>query len=76
MRVLADAPALVILDYEAALQHADQLNEAQRYNARKGLAVAYFADSRIDDDVRMVVRLTSDTTTRSSRRSLVARRAI
>lgn len=54
VRVLADAPALVILDYEAALQHADQLSDAQRYNARKGLALAYFADSRIDDTVALI----------------------
>lgn len=57
VRVLADAPALVILDYEAALQHADQFNEAQRYNARKGLALAYFADSRIDDAVKLLDEL-------------------
>lgn len=54
VRVLSDAPALVVLDYEAALQHADKLNEAQRYNARKGLALAYFADARVDDTVKLV----------------------
>ena len=54
VRVLADAPALVVLDYEAALQHADEPNEAQRYNARKGLALAYFADARVDDTVELV----------------------
>lgn len=54
VRVLADAPALVILDYEAALQHADQLNDAQRDSARKGLALAYFADSRIDDTLALL----------------------
>lgn len=57
VRVLADAPALVILDYEAALQHAEKLNDAQRYNARKGLAIAYFADSRIDDTVKLIGEL-------------------
>lgn len=57
VRVLADAPALVILDYEAALQHVEQLSEAQRYNARKGLALAYFADSRIDDMVKLIDEL-------------------
>lgn len=57
VRVLADAPALVVLDYEAALQHADKLNEAQRYNARKGLALAYFSDSRVDDTVAMIDKL-------------------
>ncbi|MEM6506018.1 MAG: hypothetical protein AAF711_11280 [Planctomycetota bacterium] len=57
VRVLVDAPALVVLDYEAALQHADKLNEAQRYNAGKGLALAYFADSRIDDTVKLVGEL-------------------
>lgn len=57
VRVLADAPALVILDYEAALQHADKLNDAQRYNARKGLALAYFADSRIEDTVALLTTL-------------------
>lgn len=57
VRVLADAPALVILDYEAALQHADELSEAQRYNARKGLALAYFADSRIDDTITVIGEL-------------------
>jgi hypothetical protein len=54
VRVLADAPALVVLDYEAALQHEDKLNDAQRYNARKGLALAYFADARVDDTVAMI----------------------
>lgn len=57
VRVLADAPALVVLDYEAALQHADELNEAQRYNARKGLALAYFADERVDDTVQLITML-------------------
>lgn len=57
VRVLADAPALVVLDYEAALQHADALNQAQRYNARKGLALAYFADARVDDTVKLVTDL-------------------
>ena len=57
VRVLADAPALVVLDYEAALQHADQLNQAQRYNARKGLALAYFADARTDDTVTLITEL-------------------
>ncbi|MFK7789012.1 MAG: hypothetical protein AB8C95_05875 [Phycisphaeraceae bacterium] len=57
VRVLADAPALVVLDYEAALQHADELNQAQRYNARKGLAMAYFADARVDDTVTLVTEL-------------------
>jgi len=54
VRVLADAPALVVLDYEAVLQHPDKLNEAQLYNARRGLAMAYLADSRIDDTLRML----------------------
>ncbi len=57
VRVLADAPALVVLDYEAALQHADELNQAQRYNAQKGLALAYFADARVDDTVKLVTDL-------------------
>lgn len=57
VRVLADAPALVVLDYEAALQHADQLNDAQRYNAQKGLALAYFADARVDDAVKLIGEL-------------------
>lgn len=57
VRVLADAPALVILDFEAALQHAEQLNNAQQYNARKGLALAYFADTRVDDTVKIVADL-------------------
>jgi hypothetical protein len=57
VRVLEDAPALVILDYEAALQHAEKLNDAQRYNARKGLAIAYFADARVDDAIRVASQL-------------------
>ena len=57
VRVLADAPALVVLDYEAALQHAVELNDAQRYNAQKGLALAYFADARVDDTVKLVTDL-------------------
>nr|MBX2850503.1 hypothetical protein [Phycisphaeraceae bacterium] len=57
VRVLADAPALVVLDYEAAIQHAGKLNEAQRYNAHKGLALAYFADARTDDTVTLIAEL-------------------
>ncbi|MFN3168401.1 MAG: hypothetical protein ACE37H_15185 [Phycisphaeraceae bacterium] len=49
VRVLDDAPALVVLDYEAALQHADQLTKPQRDDARRGLARAYLADRRVDD---------------------------
>jgi hypothetical protein len=49
VRVLDDAPALVVLDYEAALQHADQLTAPQRDDARRGLARAYLADRRVDD---------------------------
>ncbi len=49
VRVLADAPALVILDYEAALEHQGTLTAPQADQARRGLTNAYLADGRIDD---------------------------
>lgn len=49
VRVLDDAPALVVLDYEAALQHADILSDTQRDSVRRGLVLAYLADRRVDD---------------------------
>lgn len=48
-RVLADAPALVVLDYEAALAHADKLSAAQRGRAQRELIAAYLADRRHED---------------------------
>lgn len=56
-RVLADAPALVVLDYEAALAHADQLDAELTDRARRGLVRAYLADRRIDDAFATAARL-------------------
>ena len=49
VRVLSDAPALVVLDYEAALEHAELLTDEQRGVALRGLTLAYLADRRLED---------------------------
>lgn len=52
VRILADAPALVVLDYEAALQHADKLTARQLSQARRGLVRAYLTDRRVADALK------------------------
>lgn len=48
-RVLADAPALVVLDYEAALALTEKLSGEQVLAIRRGLLPAYLADRRIEE---------------------------
>lgn len=49
LREQDDAPALVVLDYEAALEHRDILSDEQADAARRDLTRAYLADRRIGD---------------------------
>ena len=55
-RVLADAPALVVIDYEAALKHGDKLTTDQRTEARAALIGAYVADNRVKDALALATK--------------------
>ena len=48
-RVLADAPALVVLDYEKVLAQTKLLSEGQADQIRRSLTQAYLSDRRIDN---------------------------
>lgn len=53
-RVLEDAPALVVLDYEAALLLTDKMSSEQIRSVERGLARAYLADRRHDDAIKLI----------------------
>lgn len=53
VRLLDNAPALVVLDYEAALMHADKLDPDVAAAAQRGLVDAYLADRRIEEAFKL-----------------------